>query len=189
MQLAWARDELLNHRPAETPVILATNLGRDGEAVRVVPLGKLNVDDVDMLTVVVVGSSDSRTVATGDGKTWVYTPRGYSGKAGTQMEKSGTVGDSIELDVNVATQTPKGFLFIVDADALSRQRLHWDGTTYSVVIESRNRRIVETASLLSERVRDTGGEFFTNHYVLLQGEHDYRGTQRLAISLHSGVQT
>mgnify|MGYP000200153885 CR=1 FL=1 len=85
MQLAWARDELLKHRPAETPVILATNLGREGEAVRVVPLGQLNVDDVDMLTVVVVGSSDSRTVATGDGKTWVYTPRGYSGKAGTQM--------------------------------------------------------------------------------------------------------
>ena len=85
MQLAWARDELLKYRPAETPVILATNLGRDGESVRVVPLGELNVDDVDMLTVVVVGSSDSRTVATGDGKTWVYTPRGYSGKAGTQM--------------------------------------------------------------------------------------------------------
>ena len=89
MQLAWARDELLKHRPAETPVILATNLGRDGETVRVVPLGELNVDDVDMLTVVVVGSSDSRTVATGDGKSWVYTPRGYSGKAGTQMEKAG----------------------------------------------------------------------------------------------------
>ena len=89
MQLAWARDELLKHRPAETPVILATNLGRDREAVRVVPLGELNVDDVDMLTVVVVGSSDSRTVETGDGKNWVYTPRGYSGKAGTQMEKAG----------------------------------------------------------------------------------------------------
>jgi cobalt-precorrin 5A hydrolase/precorrin-3B C17-methyltransferase len=87
-QLAWARDELLKHRPAETPVILATNLGRVGETVRVVPLGELNVDDVDMLTVVVVGSSDSRTVATGDGKTWVYTPRGYSGKAGTKMGTS-----------------------------------------------------------------------------------------------------
>jgi len=85
MQLAWARDELLAHRPAETPVILATNLGREGEQVRIVPLGELDVDDVDMLTVVVVGSSDSRTVATGDGKSWVYTPRGYSGKAGTQM--------------------------------------------------------------------------------------------------------
>jgi cobalt-precorrin 5A hydrolase/precorrin-3B C17-methyltransferase len=27
---------------------------------RIVPLGELNVDDVDMLTVVVVGSSNSR---------------------------------------------------------------------------------------------------------------------------------
>ena len=43
-----------------------------------VPLGELNVDDVDMLTVVVVGSSESRTMKTGDGKTWVYTPRGYA---------------------------------------------------------------------------------------------------------------
>lgn len=84
-QLAWARDELLKHRPADTPVVLATNLGREGEAVRIVDLAALNVDDVDMLTVVIVGSSDSRTVETGDGTRWVYTPRGYSGKATTKM--------------------------------------------------------------------------------------------------------
>ncbi len=87
-QLAYARDELLKYRPATTPVILATNLGREGETVRTVPLGELNVDDVDMLTVVVVGSSESRTVTTGDGKTWVYTPRGYSGKADSGMKGS-----------------------------------------------------------------------------------------------------
>ncbi|MDZ7874866.1 MAG: precorrin-3B C(17)-methyltransferase [Rhizobium sp.] len=87
-QLAYARDELLKYRPATTPVILATNLGREGENVRTVPLGELNVDDVDMLTVVVVGSSESRTVTTGDGKTWVYTPRGYSGKADSGMKGS-----------------------------------------------------------------------------------------------------
>ncbi len=87
-QLAWARDELLNHRPASSPVILATNLGREGENVRIVPLGELQVDDVDMLTVVIVGSSDSRVVTTGDGKSWVYTPRGYSGKETTQMERA-----------------------------------------------------------------------------------------------------
>ncbi|MCF1468399.1 precorrin-3B C(17)-methyltransferase [Agrobacterium vitis] len=86
-QLAYARDQLLTYRPADTPVILATNLGRPGETVRVVPLAGLNVDDVDMLTVVIVGSSESRTVKTGDGKTWVYTPRGYSGKADTAMQK------------------------------------------------------------------------------------------------------
>ncbi|TPP10969.1 precorrin-3B C(17)-methyltransferase [Rhizobium glycinendophyticum] len=87
-QLAYARDDLLKYRPATTPVILATNLGREGENVRTVPLGELNVDDVDMLTVVVVGSSESRTVTTGDGKTWVYTPRGYSGKADSGMKGS-----------------------------------------------------------------------------------------------------
>ena len=52
---------------------------------RVVPLGELAVDDVDMLTVVIVGSSQSRTVLTGDGRSWVYTPRGYAGKAGSAL--------------------------------------------------------------------------------------------------------
>ncbi|MBC7281248.1 precorrin-3B C(17)-methyltransferase [Hoeflea sp.] len=84
-QLAWARDSLLTHRPASTPVILATNLGREGELIRIVPLGELDVDDVDMLTVVVVGSSNSSTVTTGDGRTWVYTPRGYARKQGSAM--------------------------------------------------------------------------------------------------------
>ncbi|ORE97332.1 precorrin-3B C(17)-methyltransferase [Aurantimonas sp. 22II-16-19i] len=85
-QLAFARDVLLEHRPADTPVILATNLGRDGESVRIVPLAELNVDDVDMLTVVIVGSSNTRVVTTGDGKRWAYTPRGYARKAGTGIE-------------------------------------------------------------------------------------------------------
>ena len=84
-QLAYARDVLLAHRPGETPVILATNLGRPGEAVRVVSLRDLQVDDVDMLTVVLVGSSQSRSITTGDGRTWVYTPRGYEAKEGTGM--------------------------------------------------------------------------------------------------------
>lgn len=84
-QLAWAREKLLEYRPASSPVILATNLGRPGETVRVVPLGSLNVDEVDMLTVVVVGSSNSQTVKTGDGRTWVYTPRGYARKETSAM--------------------------------------------------------------------------------------------------------
>jgi cobalt-precorrin 5A hydrolase/precorrin-3B C17-methyltransferase len=73
--LPRARDILLGHRPDDTPVILARNLGRDGETVRTVDLAALQVDDVDMLTVVIVGSSQTRRV--GD---WVYTPRGYESK-------------------------------------------------------------------------------------------------------------
>ncbi len=84
-QLVYAKDLLLQHRPVDTPVILATNLGREGELIRIVPLADLLIDDVDMLTVVIVGSSQSQTVQTGDGKNWVYTPRGYAAKQGTKI--------------------------------------------------------------------------------------------------------
>lgn len=85
-QLEYAKGVLLEHRPDNTPVILATNLGREGELVRVVPLAELDINEVDMLTVVIVGSSETTTVDTGDGKTWVYTPRGYSAKEGTGIK-------------------------------------------------------------------------------------------------------
>lgn len=78
-QLAEARDILLIRRPPETPVVLATDLGRPAEAVRVTTLGALSVDEVDMLTVVLVGSTASRTYRAA-GRTRVYTPRGYAAK-------------------------------------------------------------------------------------------------------------
>jgi cobalt-precorrin 5A hydrolase/precorrin-3B C17-methyltransferase len=79
-QLAAAKEILLRHRPAETPVVLARNLGRDGESVTVVALNDLAVEDVDMLTLVIVGSSATRAVPRPDGGVWVYTPRGYAKK-------------------------------------------------------------------------------------------------------------
>jgi cobalt-precorrin 5A hydrolase/precorrin-3B C17-methyltransferase len=75
--LSEARDMLLAHRPADTPVVLAANLGRTDERIRHVPLKDLEVDDVDMLTVVLVGASQSRLISRGDGPR-VYTPRGYA---------------------------------------------------------------------------------------------------------------
>ncbi len=85
IQLSHAKDMLLEYRPKDTPVILATNLGRDGENVRIIPLVDLDINEVDMLTVVVVGSSESRVIRTGDGRNWVYTPRGYAAKPGTKI--------------------------------------------------------------------------------------------------------
>lgn len=84
-QLAFAKAELLKHRPAGTPVVLATNLGRPGETVRILPLADLGVEDVDMLTVVIVGSTQTRAFATGDARPHAYTPRGYADKAGTTI--------------------------------------------------------------------------------------------------------
>jgi cobalt-precorrin 5A hydrolase/precorrin-3B C17-methyltransferase len=77
--LAEAREILLKHRPADTPVLLASSLGRPEEALRYRRLDALEVDEVDMLTVVLVGSSQSRLVQTGDGPR-MFTPRGYAKK-------------------------------------------------------------------------------------------------------------
>ena len=77
--LAEARDILLKHRPGATPVMLATSLGRPEEHVRYRRLDKLEVDEVDMLTVVLVGSSHSRLAQLGEGPR-MYTPRGYARK-------------------------------------------------------------------------------------------------------------
>jgi cobalt-precorrin 5A hydrolase/precorrin-3B C17-methyltransferase len=79
-QLGQARDILLSHRPAETPVVLARNLGRRGESVEVLALKDLSADRVDMLTLVLVGSSETRRIHRGDGGIWVYTPRGYGAR-------------------------------------------------------------------------------------------------------------
>jgi len=54
-QLGKAREILLAARPESTPVVIARNLGRDGEQVRIVTLGTLDPADIDMLTVVLVG--------------------------------------------------------------------------------------------------------------------------------------
>jgi cobalt-precorrin 5A hydrolase / precorrin-3B C17-methyltransferase len=78
-QLTRARDILLTGRGVDTPVILARQLGRPEESVRVVALGELTADHADMLTMVVVGSSETRTLSFG-GRDWVYTPRGYAKK-------------------------------------------------------------------------------------------------------------
>jgi cobalt-precorrin 5A hydrolase/precorrin-3B C17-methyltransferase len=68
-------------RPSETPVVHARNLGRDGESVE---LGRLESFDpalVDMLSLVIVGSRETRLVERQGRRTFVYTPRGYLGGA------------------------------------------------------------------------------------------------------------
>ena len=78
-QLVMARDILLSARPRETPVVLARNLGRDGEAITVITLAELEPAMVDMLTLVLIGSSNTRVMDTSNGPR-VYTPRGYAVK-------------------------------------------------------------------------------------------------------------
>ncbi len=74
-RLAEAADILLHHRPPQTPVFIARNLGRGGEEQHIVALSELAGADIDMLTLVLVGSSRTRRI---DGNPpYLYTPRGY----------------------------------------------------------------------------------------------------------------
>ena len=85
-----ARDILLQNRSPETPVLVARNLGRDDEAIKLIKLAELDVSLTDMMTVVIVGNQDSRAFRLGDrskgSEGWhSYTPRGYGPRlAGTQ---------------------------------------------------------------------------------------------------------
>jgi precorrin-2 C20-methyltransferase/precorrin-3B C17-methyltransferase len=79
-QLAAVRDLLLQHRDPATPVVLGHGVGRPGERVTVTCLGKLDPAEVDMSTLVIVGSSQTR-VQERPGGPVVFTPRHY-GEAG-----------------------------------------------------------------------------------------------------------
>ena len=86
-QLNTARDILLQHRPASTPVLLGRQLTREDESIRIIRLDELDAKDVDMFTLVSVGNSESRHIVNGS-KEWVYTPRGYRKKLGQTADSS-----------------------------------------------------------------------------------------------------
>jgi cobalt-precorrin 5A hydrolase / precorrin-3B C17-methyltransferase len=64
-------------RPPETPLVHARNLGRGGETLDITPLATFDPSAVDMLSLLIIGSSRTRTFAAPGGRSFVYTPRGY----------------------------------------------------------------------------------------------------------------
>ncbi|MEV4443257.1 precorrin-3B C(17)-methyltransferase, partial [Streptomyces sp. NPDC049577] len=78
-QVGKARDLLLEHRAPDTPVVVARDVGGPEESVRVVLLGELDPVTVDMRTLLIVGSTQTRLARRGaDGdERIVWTPRRY----------------------------------------------------------------------------------------------------------------
>jgi cobalt-precorrin 5A hydrolase/precorrin-3B C17-methyltransferase len=78
-QLGRAITILSQQRPDDTPVIIAASLGRPEEKITMTTLGEFDPEQVDMLSIVIVGSSTTRCMT----KTCperIYTPRGYEAK-------------------------------------------------------------------------------------------------------------
>ncbi|OOV99846.1 precorrin-3B C(17)-methyltransferase [Pseudomonas sp. MF4836] len=76
-QLGRALEIVREHRTPQTPVVLGRDIGRPGQTLRVITLGELTPEQVDMRTMVLVGSSMTCTFPKAGGGEWVYTPRWY----------------------------------------------------------------------------------------------------------------
>ncbi|MDO3649465.1 precorrin-3B C(17)-methyltransferase [Nocardia mangyaensis] len=75
-QVGAMRDVLLEHRAPDTPVVLGRDVGGPTESVRVITLGELDPDEVDMRTLLIIGASTTTAFDTPAG-TRVYTARRY----------------------------------------------------------------------------------------------------------------
>ncbi|MFJ9142415.1 precorrin-2 C(20)-methyltransferase [Streptomyces griseus] len=79
-QVGKARDLLLEHRSPDTPVVLARDVGGPTESVRTVRLADVDPTEVDMRTLLIVGSSQTRWIRRGGAgadRSVVWTPRRY----------------------------------------------------------------------------------------------------------------
>jgi cobalt-precorrin 5A hydrolase/precorrin-3B C17-methyltransferase len=76
-QLDKALDIVREYRAPATKVVLGRDIGRPGSSLRSTTLGELRSADVDMRTMVILGSSTTRGFARGAQEEWVYTPRWY----------------------------------------------------------------------------------------------------------------
>ena len=79
-QLGRALEIVALHRTPETPVVLGRDIGRPGQTLRVTTLGQLTPEQVDMRTMVLIGSSTTCVFPRAGGGEWVYTPRWYGEK-------------------------------------------------------------------------------------------------------------
>ena len=79
-QLGRALEIVRQHRSPETPVTLGRDVGRPAQTLRVITLGELRPEHVDMRTMVLIGSSLTCVFPRANGQQWVYTPRWYGAK-------------------------------------------------------------------------------------------------------------
>ncbi|WP_433985082.1 precorrin-3B C(17)-methyltransferase [Tunturiibacter empetritectus] len=76
-QLAEAQAILAGYRGPETPVVLARAVGRSDEKIMITDLGRFDPGLADMQTLILVGSSTTRSLALSDHREMIYTPRTY----------------------------------------------------------------------------------------------------------------
>jgi precorrin-3B C17-methyltransferase len=76
-QIFDAFEFLREHKAGATPVAFARAVGRPDQRLHVTDLAQADPGLVDMATLVLIGSSETRFIARPDGAPWLLTPRSY----------------------------------------------------------------------------------------------------------------
>jgi precorrin-3B C17-methyltransferase len=71
---------LRSRKISTTPVAFARAVGRSDEHITLTTLGEADPSPVDMSTLVLIGSSETRFVARGNARPWLLSPRSYGAK-------------------------------------------------------------------------------------------------------------
>ncbi len=98
-QLQTLKDIYLEYRDAATPVAICKQLGRTEEHIQITTLGDLNIEDVDMFCVVLIGNSQTFRYNNN-----LITPRGYLNRkpqTGLEIQQASFV----EIQNNIPTNT------------------------------------------------------------------------------------
>ena len=71
-------DQIKSIRSSNTPVVVAKNVGRKKEFIECLKLDEIKTDSIDMFTVLIIGSTQTKRFMKQKDHTKVYTPRGYN---------------------------------------------------------------------------------------------------------------
>ena len=77
-QIEEVLELLQSEKPGLTPALIAKNVGRDGETLKVINLKEIDPGEIDMRTLLIIGSSKTRRINRPGGLQYMYTPRSYS---------------------------------------------------------------------------------------------------------------
>lgn len=105
-QLNKLKSIFLQHRDPETPVAICYQLGRAEEKITLTTLSALNIEDVDMFSLVVIGNSQTFKY-----KNHLITPRGYLDRkphTGAEIQQASFNEITSQLDTQ---KYPKDFLW------------------------------------------------------------------------------
>jgi cobalt-precorrin 5A hydrolase/precorrin-3B C17-methyltransferase len=75
-QLDKAIDILRQERLPDTIIVLAHDIARKDETLKITRLEQLQIQDITSRTVILVGSSRTRSFRK-NGREWIYSPRSY----------------------------------------------------------------------------------------------------------------